>query len=79
MNSDIEGVLAEFADRSSFGNRKPVILLNDGTKFDSMSKAREATGVPYYLIFHCCEGDIPHCRLPFEDKELRFAYATEVK
>jgi len=61
------------------GNTKPVIRLNDNMWFESMNAAERVTGVPYYRIFHCCEGDIPHYEVPLTGEKMEFRYATEVQ
>ena len=74
---EFDVLIDEVIDSLERGNTKPVIRVNDGQWFESMRKAERFTGVPYYRIFHCCEGDIPHYEDPITQERIEFRYATE--
>ena len=76
---DFEAVVDELANSREWGGGKPVIRMNDNLKFPSMAAAERITGVPYYLIFHNCEGDIEYCEVPLTDERMEFKYASEIE
>ena len=75
---DVDAVLEELANGGDWGRGKPVIRLSDNKRFRSMSEAERVTGIPYYQILHCCEGDIEHCIVPLTSEKMEFKYATEI-
>ncbi|MCK4823131.1 hypothetical protein KA005_45645 [bacterium] len=75
---DLEAVINELANSREWGTGKPVIRTSDNERFPSMTVAEKITGVPYYLIYHCCEGDIDHCKIPLTGERMEFRYATEI-
>ena len=77
-DAELDIVLQELANDGNWGCGKPVIRIDDGKKFRSMAEAERVTGVPYYRIFHCCEGDIPYCKISLSGEKMEFKYATEV-
>jgi hypothetical protein len=76
---EYEAILAELAVSREWGAGKPVIRMDDNTRFSSMTEAEQVTGVPYYLIFHNCEGDIDRCEIPLTGEKMEFKYATEIE
>lgn len=70
-------ILKELADSEDWGRGKPVIRMSDLMRFRSMAEAERMTGVPYYRIYHCCEGDIPYYEVPLTGEKMEFKYATE--
>ncbi|KON34687.1 hypothetical protein AC477_00130 [miscellaneous Crenarchaeota group-1 archaeon SG8-32-1] len=76
-DKEYETVLEELANDCNWGRGKPVIRTNDNTWFRSMSEAERLTKIPYYQIYHCCEGDIDDCEVPLTGERLIFKYATE--
>lgn len=75
---EFEVILKELADSEDWGRGKPVIRISDGMRFRSMSEAEHITKVPYYRIYHCCEGDIEHYEIPLTGERMSFKYASEV-
>lgn len=78
INAEYDVLLQGLADSEEWFKGKPVIRINDGKRFRSMAEAERVTGVPYYRIHHCCEGDIPYYEVPLTGEKLEFRYATEV-
>lgn len=75
---DFDAVLEDLADSKRWGRGKPIIRISDDKWFRSMTEAERVTGIQYYHIFHCCEGDIKHCTVPLTGEKMEFKYATEI-
>jgi len=75
---DFAKILHNLGENKNYGAGKPIIRLNDNAWFRSMTQAEELTQVPYYQLFHCCEGDIDYCEVPLTGEKMEFRYATEI-
>jgi hypothetical protein len=49
-------------DRGKRNVSKPVIRIEDGQVFGSLTTASRMTGIEKHKILWCCEGDIPFCK-----------------
>lgn len=78
VEENVVDILQKLAADRNWGRGKPVIRTDDGAWFRSMAEAERLTQVPYYQIFHCCEGDIVSCEIPLTGERMKFRYATEV-
>lgn len=74
---EYDAILKELANSHNWGRGKPVIRTTDGQWFRSMAEAEQITKIPYYRIYHCCEGDIDSYVVPLTGERMAFRYATE--
>ena len=77
-SDEFETIVKELANAQAIGGGIPVIRMNDNMKFASMAEAERVTRVPYYKIFHCCEGDIDYCEVPLTEERMVFRYAVRI-
>lgn len=66
-------ILTDEILRNTRSGARPVIQVNTGDYFESINQAAIATEIPYWRIYHCCEGDIPYFEFLGVKWEFRYA------